>query len=433
VQTETLADQYDLRLLITDQETQLAAGKPWVSDLTSLGRAGFSPRPSIGVDFGVRDDLFSLSFSSGTSGAVKCLKFSRSGTSGLLLAFGRDFTFLPSDSMIAFLPLSTIQQRWMFYTSIYYGFNLCLCTATRLFDALKSMRPTIVCSAPLLFETVESHYLLLSPYLRVPLSLLTAIVGALPSWTRKVILKRLYARIYEVFGGRVRFFLVGSAPSRVSTLRFYESIGLPLYEAWGLTEVGFMTWNIPGRSKIGSVGIPVYDDALSIDDDGEIFIKHDKLPCLGYHGVDSEEAKVTFPRPGLMATGDLGYFKDGFLYISGRKKDLILTRGGVKIQPAELEAQIKANPYVEQAVVFGGDEMLALRAVISLRGRAADQEESIRVAVDQFNRTAGPSRRIEKLVFTDEKFSRDNYLLNRNLKIDRKMVFNKFKNELLAS
>src|SRR3569832_2250024 len=229
VPAEVLAEKYDLRLL---------QGHQWISDLSQVGDCVFHPRKSIGVDLGDRTDLLSLSFSSGTSGKVKCLKFGRKGTSSLIVAFGGDFTFFPSDSMIAFLPLATIQQRWMFYTSIFLGFNLCLCIATRLFDALKSMKPTIVASAPLLFETVESHYLLLHPWLRAFLGAGTAVTALLPEALRKPLLKRVYRGIYDVFGGNVRFFLVGSAPSRVSTLNFYASIVLPLYEAWGLTEVG---------------------------------------------------------------------------------------------------------------------------------------------------------------------------------------------------
>ena len=427
-----LAERFDLRLLLTDQPQHLAEGETWIADLARVDECAFQPRSSAGLDLGDRADLLSLSFSSGTSGKVKCLKFGRKGTSSLIVAFGRDFTFLPSDAMIAFLPLATVQQRWMFYTSIFYGFNLCLCIATRLFDALKSMKPTIVCAAPLLFETVESHYLLLHAWLRAALKVGTAAAALLPAALRRALLKRVYRGIHDVFGGNVRFFLVGSAPSRVSTLKFYTSIGLPLYEAWGLTEVGFMTWNIPGRARIGSVGVPVYDDALLIKADGEIFVKHENLPCLGYYDVDPAEASLTFPAPGLMATGDLGYFKDGFLYISGRKKDIILTRGGVKIQPAELEAQIKTNPYVEHAVVFGGDEMPALKAVISMRGKASGQERDIQAWVDSLNRAAAPSKKIGKLIFTNEKFTRENNMLNRNLKIDRNVVFNKFKSELIG-
>jgi long-subunit acyl-CoA synthetase (AMP-forming) len=426
----TLADKYDLRLLVTDQRGHLSAGKRWITGLKTIFTASFLPRDVPASNLGDKSDLFSLSFSSGTPRQVKCLKISRRGTNKLLEAFGRDFQFRPDDSIIAFLPLATIQQRWMLYTSIHYGFNLCLCTAVKLFDALKVMKPTIVCAAPILFETVESHYLLVNRTMRRFLAALAKAASVLPLRNRQRLLRHLYHPIYQAFGGKVRFFLVGSAPSRTSTLRFYASIGLPLYEAWGLTETGFLTWNVPGKARIGSVGMPVYENALHIMEDGEIVVRHDDLPCSGYYGVDPEEERKTFPEPGLLATGDLGYFADGFLYISGRKKDMIVTRGGVKIQPAELEQEIKRNPYVESAVVFGGDNMLCLKAVVSTRGRAPDIRKGIQASIDALNAKKPAPSRILKVVFSPEPFSRENGLLNRNLKVDRKSVFERFKAEL---
>jgi long-chain acyl-CoA synthetase len=427
-----LAEMYELRLLVTDQPALLDKKLAWISDIEAVQDAAFSCREVKYQPLGNKDDLFSLSFSSGTSGKVKCLKFGRRGTNGLIAAFGRDFTFTASDAILAFLPLATIQQRWMLYTSIYYGFDLCLSTPTRLFDSLKEMKPTIVCAAPLLFETVESHYLLLDARLRKALGMAAAALSWLPDMLAAPARRRLFRRIHDVFGGRVRFFLVGSAPSRTGTLKFYESIGMPLYEAWGLSEVGFLTWNLPGKSRLGSVGVPVYHDALDIAPDGEIFVRHENLPCLGYYAVPAEEEAVTFPRPGVLATGDLGYFDQGFLYITGRKKDIIITRGGVKIQPAELEAEIKRNDYVEHAVVFGGDEMPALKAVVSVRGGSGDPRSSIQASVDALNRRKPASSKIARVIFTDQKFDRDNQLLNRNLKVDRKRVFERFKTELVG-
>lgn len=426
-----LAETYDICILFSDK----AKDKPsrsWLFELNDIFNVAYNKKEVVNPKIQDKHDLFSLSFSSGTSGDVKCLKFSRQGTNSLLAAFGRDFDFHSTDSIFAFLPLSTIQQRWMLYTSIFYGFNLCLCTPARIFSALKEMKPTIVCSAPLLFETVEKQYLLLDVKLRAIIKILTIVAHTFPDALRKYLLKILYSKIYDFFGNEIRFFLVGAAASRMSTLKFYKSIGLPLYEAWGVTEAGFLSWNMPGKSKLGSVGVEVYKNTLEIAKDGEIIVHHDSLPCLGYYNVDSEEENRVFPRPGLMATGDIGYFDDdGYLHIIGRKKDMIVTRGGYKIQPADLEKEIKKNLYVNDAVVICGSDCNSLSVVISTRGNYSNLKENIKKSILAMNRMKPAPSRILKVIFTDDDFSRENKLLNGNLKVDRQKVFDKFKSQLI--
>ena len=377
-------------------------------------------------------DLFSLVFSSGTSGRLKCLKISRRGTEAVVASFGRDFRFRPDDSILAFLPLSSFQQRWMLYAAIHYGFNFSLSVASRLFQALRDMRPTVIGAAPLLYETIEARYQALPASKRRALDVARALLGCMPEVVRRRLARRIFRQVHEVFGCNIRFAIAGAAPIRIKTLRFFASIGMPLYSAYGLTEVGFLSWNVPGKVRLGSVGKEVYPGSLEVAADGEILFSHPDLLSYGYLEVDPEEERKTFLSPSRVATGDIGHFDArGFLYIDGRKKDIIITPGGYKIQPEDLERVIEENAKVGRAVVFGGEDMVGVTALVSLpEGSDQGLQTVVEADIDALNRRLPRPSRITKVVFTSQQFTMDSGLLNHNLKVDRRKVLQRFRGEL---
>lgn len=431
---EELAQRFGLSLLLVGRGAQRLP-QPWVCPIEVGPLAAFELRtPGEGERHPPEDDLLSLVFSSGTSGRLKCLKMSRRGTEAFIESFGREFAFRPDDAILAFLPLSTVQQRWMLYTAVHYGFNLHLTTPPRLFHALKDMRPTMIGAAPLLYETVESRYHALPRRQRALLDVLRAAVRRLPPRLRTHVGRRVFKPFHDAFGGRLRFALAGAAPIRMSTLQFFDSIGLPLYSAYGLTETGFLSWNMPGRDRMGSVGKEVYPGTLEIAPDGEILFHGSTSIAFGYLGVDEEEERRTFVAPGTVATGDIGRFdEDGYLYIVGRKKDIIITPGGFKVQPEDLERALEEVTEVSRAVVLGGESLPCITAVVSKReGADESASERIRREVHQINQRLPPPSRIGKVVITEQQFTMDSGLLNRNLKIDRRRVLARFQAEMGA-
>lgn len=428
-----LADRYDLQLLLT-RKRFLREGEQhdWVGLLDGdLDRQLHRRRSANSLN--LEPDVCNLVFSSGTSGVPKCLKISKSGTEEWLASCGRKYKFRADDCMIVVLPFSNYQQRLMVYLALWHGFDLALADPARFLPALKDFRPTILAGPPAFYELLENRFRNLPPSKQ---RLLLAIGGLIRTLTfgrlRRKLLQKWFSPFYSVFGDRVRIMITGGAPTRHSTLDLFARLGLPLYEVYGLGETGFIALNLPGANRPGSVGKPLFEDAVIIEDDGEIVVDYKVPLCVGYLGCDAETVSKTFLDSGRIATGDLGTFdSDGYLYITGRKKQVIITAAGYKLQPELLEREIEKSPDVSRAVVFGGGELPILVALISLS--VDDNSQSrlrVNSVIEKLNAKVPLPSQIGRTVFTTTKFTTDNGLLTRNLKIDRQAIYERFRSSL---
>ncbi len=188
--------------------------------------------------------------------------------------------------------------------------------------------------------------------------------------------KAVFSKIREIFGGNLRVAISGAAPIDPEILRFYEAAGVPLFEAWGMTETSTGgTTNMPGENRIGTVGKPVDGVELRIAEDGELLIKGDNV-FQGYY--KNPEATAETITDGWLHTGDIASIdEDGYVSIIGRKKEIIITAGGKNITPVNIEQEVKRHPLVSQCVVIG-DRRPYLIALITL-----DQEALTRFAAEQ--------------------------------------------------
>jgi len=429
-----IADRYDLQLLLVRKKfLREAEAHDWVGILEGNADQQLRLRKSANT-LKLEPDICNLVFSSGTSGTLKCLKISKTGTEEWLASCGRKYTFRRDDSLIIVLPLSNYQQRLMVYLAIWHGFDLALADPARFLPALKDLRPTILAGPPAFYELLENRFR------NLPQSkqrLLLAVGGLIRTLTfgrlRQKLLQKWFSSFYSVFGDRVRIMITGGAPARHSTLNLFAQLGLPLYEVYGLGETGFIAVNLPGANRIGSVGKPLNEGAVIIEDDGEIVVDYKAPLCLGYLWCDAETVSKTFLSSGRIATGDLGKFdSEGYLYITGRKKQVIITAAGYKLQPEQLEREIEKSSEVSRAVVFGGGELPILVALISL---GVEDNSQSRQRVDnliaKLNTKVPTPSQIGRTVFTTTRFTTDNGLLTRNLKIDRQAIYNTFRSSLL--
>jgi len=162
----------------------------------------------------------------------------------------------------------------------------------------------------------------------------------------------VWTKIRDGVGGRLRTLISGSAPLPPEIAEFFHGIGLPITEGYGLTETSpVLTGNPPGRPKLASVGVPIPGVEISIAPDGEILARGPNI-MLGYHNKPDETAAVL--QNGWFHTGDVGRLdQDGYLYITDRKKDLIVTSGGKNVAPQPIETTLKRSPLVAEAVVLG--------------------------------------------------------------------------------
>ena len=187
---------------------------------------------------------------------------------------------------------------------------------------------------------------------------------------------QVLSKIRNLFGGRVKLAVSGAAPINPEILRFFDAAGVLVVEGWGMTETSTAaTISSPDDFKIGTIGKPFPGCEVKIADDGEILVKGPNV-FQGYY--KNEEATRETIVDGWLHTGDIGeYDADGYLTITGRKKDIIITAGGKNITPANLEAEIKQSPYVSQCVVVG-DRRPYLVALVTL-----DMEECAKLAEEK--------------------------------------------------
>jgi long-chain acyl-CoA synthetase len=272
------------------------------------------------------------------------------------------------------------------------------------------------------------------------------------------LLKRQYAfadekvlsKIRNLFGGQLRLAVSGAAPINPEILRFFDAAGVLVLEGWGMTETSTAaTISTPDDFKVGTIGKPFPGCEVRIADDGEILVKGPNV-FQGYH--KNEEATRETIVDGWLHTGDIGEIEpDGFIKITGRKKDIIITAGGKNITPANLEADIKQHPLVSQCVVVG-DRRPYLVALVTLDPEEAaayakehdlqespeqlagnaDVKASIEAHVEEINKNYARVEQVKKIAILPHDLSQETGELTPTLKVKRAVVTSKHEPEIEA-
>jgi long-chain acyl-CoA synthetase len=257
----------------------------------------------------------------------------------------------------------------------------------------------------------------------------------------------LYANVRNIFGGRIRQCVTGAAPIAKEILEFFYACGVPIMEGYGMTETSTVaTVNTLDAFRFGSVGKPLPGVEVRIGDDGEILLRGPNM----MHGYFKNEdaTRETLESDGWLHTGDLGYVDDdGFLFINGRKKDIIITAGGKNITPANLENGLKQNRWISQAVVIG-DRRPYLVALITLdpdelpkfaeeHGLAPEEvadsgqmRDEVQKVVDHVNADYGRVEQIKKFKILPEDLSQEQGTLTPTLKVKRNVVGDMFGDDI---
>ena len=239
----------------------------------------------------------------------------------------------------------------------------------------------------------------------------------------------LYQNVRNIFGGRIRQCVTGAAPIAPEILEFFFACGVPVMEGYGMTETSTVaTGQTPEDFRFGSIGKPLPGVEVKIAEDGEILLRGDNI-FQGYYKND--EASKEALDGGWLHTGDIGRIdEDGFVYISGRKKDIIITAGGKNITPANLENGIKQNQYVSQCVVVG-DRRPYLVALVTLDPEVAAEETpeirgSVQETIDGVNSTVGPVEQIKYFAILPQDLSQETGELTPTMKVKRNVVHEKY-------
>jgi long-subunit acyl-CoA synthetase (AMP-forming) len=325
----------------------------------------------------------------------------------------------------------------MLYGALFYGADVLFIKPPRLFVALKELKPTLCVGPPLLYETIHNQFrkavMNLGAPQRLGFHILSTLAEVAPSASMRDRLSQVcYKRLHSSLGGRMRIMWTGMAPIKRSTLEFFAKARLPLYEVYGLSESGVISGNTPTHNRLSSVGRVLSEGSVYLLEDGEIVVHGDNLPTIGYFNGNGDQPNSTYIKPNTVATGDIGRFdEDGYLYLVGRKKDLIITNQGHKLHPETLEGQINQSPDVEHSVVFGNDLPYVV-AVVSAQAPITDELKSrIESHIDNINATLPAAGRIIRFFITDEQFTLQNGFMTRTLKLNRAALFERFATELV--
>ena len=326
-------------------------------------------------------DLCSIVYTSGTTGNPKGVMLTHDNFLSNVKAASSLITVNDTDVCLSFLPLSHVLERMSgYYTSVFNGVLIVHAQSIdTLVDDLADIRPHWMVSVPRLYEKVHAGVLANvgseSEFKQKAFKWAVGVGGEVSKLTvnhkpipfglkikHKIANKLVFSKIYEKMGGRLRFFVSGGAPLAKEIAEFFHAMGILILEGYGLTETSpVITCNLPGAVRFGTVGHPIPDVDVKIAPDGEILAKGPNI-MKGYWNRPEETAEAL--EGGWLHTGDIGHFDDdGFLHITDRKKDLIVTAGGKNVAPQNIENTLKLNKYIDQVCVIG-DRRKYLSALI---------------------------------------------------------------------
>jgi long-chain acyl-CoA synthetase len=414
-------------------------------------------------------DVASLVYTSGTTGKPKGCEITHGNFALVatnIVAFLPELLMRDGARTLMFLPLAHVLARAVQVVCLSAGATLGHTPgAARLLEDLGTFKPTFLLAVPRIFEKVHAgagHKAALAGKARLFAAASGVAIGysrALDAANRgqsggpglflrarhAVFDRLLYPRLRQAFGGRVEYAVSGAGPLSSNDAHFFRGAGIPVLEGYGLTETTApCTANTPSRTKVGTVGIPVPGTTIRVADDGEILVKGIGV-FKGYHANAAANAEAFVD--GFFRTGDLGVLdEDGFLTVTGRKKDLLVTAGGKNVAPGPLEEKIREHQLVGQAVVVG-DGRPFVAALINLDPEGLENwcsahgipvmgvaeaksdprvREAIQGAVDRANAMVSKAESIRSFVVLDADFTVESGHLTPSLKLKRAAVVRDF-------
>src|SRR5882724_2535986 len=412
------------------------------------------------VDGIKRDDVATIVYTSGTTGPPKGVVQTHGNHLSALESAAQTTSIAEGNVHLLFLPLAHSFARLESFIGVHRG----LCTAfaesiDKLRENLPETQPHFICSVPRVFEKVYAGVLAKaeagSPVKRKIFNWAVGIgkdVSRLKQANRpvptalalqyKLAEKLVFSKMQAALGGRLRFAVSGGAPLSREIAEFFHAAGILILEGYGLTETcPVLTNNREDAYKFGSVGKPMPGVDVKIAADGEILGRGGNI-AKGYF-KKAEATREVFLEDGWFATGDIGRFdEDGFLFITDRKKDLIVTAGGMNIAPQNIENLLKGDPFISQVMVHGDRRPYPV-ALITLNPEelakfareqgimAGDPSvlakhpkvvERVQRTVDHKNSELQSYAKIKKFVILPEDFTVENGALTPTLKVKRKVI-----------
>ncbi len=358
------------------------------------------------------DDIAIMVYTSGTTGEPKGAMLSHRYILNSVESLRQSVPIFDTDIAFSYLPgchvaerISGIYNRLYNGTPAYFVDDL-----TRLYQYMLEVKPTVFASLPRFFEKIHAS--------------IVARHGG--SVTPEI--------VNEAFGGRMRLLTSGGAPLPNEIAQFFADAGLPILQAYGLTENICVAFNTVAEHKFGTVGKPMPMCSVKIAADGEILVKSSMM-FSGYYKASDQTAEV-FARNGWLKTGDLGTLdEDGFLKITGRKKEIIVLSSGKNVAPALVENLVKESHLISHCMVYGDGKSYCVALITINESEAANMcveqiQGLVEQAVARANARLSSSERIKRWKLLDRDLSAEFDEVTPTLKLKRSVVGANFKSEL---
>jgi long-chain acyl-CoA synthetase len=410
------------------------------------------------------DDLATIIYTSGTTGLPKGCELAHRGFVDLCKNAKLELPVVVADgqSTLLFLPLAHVFARFVHVLTVHAGVKVGhQGDVKNLSNAMATFKPNFLLAVPRVFEKVynmaeqKAEASGKGDIFRKAAATAVAYSQALdtpdgPSLGLKlkffVFDKLVYGKIRDAMGGKVKYAVSGGAPLGVRLGHFYRAIGLIVLEGYGLTETTAPAMIArPESIRIGKVGRLLPGCGIKINPDGEILLRGSNV-MLGYHNNPAATAEAI--QDGWFRTGDIGALdEDGFLTITGRKKELLITAGGKNVAPAPMEDPLRADPLIGQAVVIGDakpfiaafisldSEMLPIwlgshglnkELTVAEASHLPEVMAEVQAAVDRVNKTVSKAEAIRKFVILEQELTQESGHVTPSLKIKRNVVLEDF-------
>jgi len=441
-------------------------------EVLAKGRAVAAAKPRLFEEMTAAvkpDDEATIIYTSGTTGPPKGVLLTHNNFLSNVKVSVEIIGFTSKDTVLSFLPLSHSLERMVTFVYVYVGATIAYAESVdTVAQNLLEIRPTVMVSVPRVFEKIYARVMdqvLAGSALKRKIFFWALKVGktygakklaGVPisgglRFKRNLAHKLVFHKIIEKTGGRIRFFVSGGAPLSKDIAEFFYGIGLIILEGYGLTETSpVLNVNTLENMRFGTVGKTIPGVEIKIAPDGEILARGPNI-MKGYYKKEAETREAL--EGGWFHTGDIGRFdQDGFLAITDRKKDLIVTSGGKNVAPQPIENLLKTNPYVSSAVVLGDRQRFVSALIVpnfeklEAYARAnnipfGDRRELVSnpqvvsfltAEVDRATPGLAPYEKIKKIAVLERDFEIEKGEMTPSLKVRRRYVEERYKDVIAA-
>ena len=421
-----------------------------------------------GIDCINPSDMLTLIYTSGTTGVPKGVMLSHNNIlTNIQYLSDQSGTVSQDEVFLSFLPLSHILERTSgYYMVLRNGALMAFADSIeKIAENMMEVQPTMMVSVPRLFEKI--YHRIFENVHQMPVAKKKLFHWALETGKKFVTAKYLhkqpstalgakyaladrvvFSKLRERFGGNMKLFCCGGAPLDKTINEFFWVIGIPIYEGYGLTETSpAISFNSAAHVRFGSVGVLLDETEVKIALDGEILVKGSQV-MLGYYNDPAATAEAM--QDGWLKTGDIGRLEDGFLYITDRKKELIITAGGKNIAPQPLENELKMDKYLSSAFVHGDRKPYLTALLVPNLERLLEYAKEHHIdyfdmddlvmrepvqklfeqRIAEINGRLPQYETIKKFVLLPRDFSIENGELTPTMKLRRKVIYEKHKQKI---